>query len=90
MLERGAVQKRMGCHGRQASVAVTAPLYHDQHLPDQPGSTTGASTQQIPAGPHPSFTSIAGPQQGSHPVLGWRSGAAFISFTCRILLPVLP
>lgn len=90
LLERAVLQKCMGCHRRQASLGFTTPVHHDQHLPDQPGSTGGASApQQGPLGPHPSSTSITRPQQISHPVFGWCSVAAFVSVGWRIHLSVL-
>lgn len=82
-------QKCMGCHRRKASLGFTTLLHHDQHLPDQPGSTTGASApQQVPTGPHPGSTSITRPQQVSCPVFGWRRVAAFIYVSRRIHLSV--
>lgn len=89
LLVRAAVHKCMACQGRQATLHFITPLYHDQHLPDQPGSSAGASApQQVPPGPHPSSTSITRPQQASHPILGWCSGAAFIAVCWRIHLSV--
>lgn len=89
LLETGVVQKCMGCHGRQASLGFTTSLHHDQHLPDQPCSTAGASTpQQVPSGAHPNSSSIPKQQQASHPIPGWRSGAAFSAVCRRVLLSV--
>lgn len=89
LLERAVVQKCMGCHGRQASLGFTTSLHHDQHLPDQPGSTAGASTpQQVPPGPHPNSTSITKQQQAYHPILGWCHDAEFSAVYRRIHLSV--
>lgn len=79
----------MGCHGGQASLRFTAPLHHDQHLPDQPGSTAGASSpQQESAGPDPNCPSITQPNQASDPVFGWCGGDASVAVSWRIHLPV--
>lgn len=86
--ERAAVQMCMGCHGQQAALDFT--LYHDQHLPDQPGASAGATApQQVPLGPHPSSAIISRPQQASHPILGWCGGTAFTAVCWRIHLSVL-
>lgn len=81
----------MGCHGRQASLGfTTSPLHHDQHLPDQPGCTAGASApQQVQPGPLRSSTSIIRrPQQVPHQVFGRCGAAAFIPDGRRIHLSV--
>lgn len=54
----------MGCDARQRS--VLSLLHHDQHLPDQPGSSAGAAaSQQATIGPRPHASSIAGPRQAA-------------------------
>lgn len=73
----------------QASLGFTAPLHHDQHLPDQPSSSAGASApQQVPPGAHPGSSPITGPQQVSRQVYGWGRVAAFISVSRWIPLSV--
>lgn len=77
----------MGCHRCKASLASTAPLHHDQHLPDQPGPTAGATApQQGPPGAHPRAASIPRPQQAAHSLSGRRGGPAFFPVRCRIHL----
>lgn len=45
-------------------LSVTTQLHHDQHLPEQRGSSAGASsTRQVTPGLHPGASSTAGPQQ---------------------------
>lgn len=79
----------MGCHGRQASLGFTTSLHDDQHLPDQPCSTAGASTtRQVSPGPHPDSASITRPQHLSDPVFGWCGVAAIIPVDWRIRLTV--
>lgn len=55
---------------RELELSFITPLHHDQHLPDQPGSSAGASaSQQATLGPHPGSSSITGPQQVSPQIL---------------------
>ncbi|CAJ1058839.1 CD40 ligand [Xyrichtys novacula] len=92
LLERAAVRRCMGCHGPRASSGCTAPLpQHDQHLPDQLGSSTSATTptRWISSGPHSSSTSNKSLQQVSPPLFGWCGAAEFISDHWRIHLSVL-
>lgn len=76
--------------GQQAALDFTVTLYHDQHLPDQPGSSAGATApQQVALGPHPGPTSIFRPHQASHPILGGCCGPAFTAVCWRIHLSLL-
>lgn len=63
--------------------SFTTPLRHDQHLPDQPGSSAGASAaQQATLDPRPGAASIAVPQQASHQPSA-HLGAPAITAVCR-------